>query len=356
MSRVPQPLDAGRFLGTVDGKPVSLITLEGGAGVSIGICTLGARWLQALIPNASGTPIDAVLGADSLESVRDGVLSMGCIIGRYANRIRQAQFSLNGQRWHLPANEGAHCLHGGLGGTRHQVFEVVDQQPHSVTLAHRFRSCMDGFPGDLDFRVTYAIEAPQTIRIRFEARALGADTVGSFTSHAFFNLDGAGSGAIDGHRLQVNAPAVLALDAERLPTGAVVPVAGTRFDLRASDVLAMHPGWSDGHGGVGFDAPWVWPERAGSPRLQATLIGATSGLAMSVYSAAPSLQVYTGGALDGSLPKHAGKAGQVYGPRAGICLEPQGYPDAPNHAQFPSTLIQAGEVCVDEVAYAFHWV
>ena len=356
MAQPPKPLEPSRFAGSVGGKPVSLITLEGGAGVSISICTLGARWLQALIPNASGLAIDAVLGADSLDGVRDGVLSMGCVIGRYANRIRHAQFSLNGRQWHLPANEGAHCLHGGLGGTRHQVFDVMDQKPHSVTLAHRFLSAVDGFPGDLDFRVTYSIEAPQTIRIRFEASALDVDTVGSFTSHAFFNLDGAGSGVVDGHRLCVSAPAVLALDGERLPTGAVVPVAGTRFDLQTTEVLARHAGWPDGRGGVGFDAPWVWPERAESPRLQATLIGATSGLAMSVYSPAPSLQVYTGGALDGSLPKHAGKAGQVYGPRAGICLEPQGYPDAPNHAHFPSSVIRAGETFIDEVTYAFHWI
>lgn len=349
-------LDTDAFVGEVDGVPVGLVTITGGAGLSLSICTYGARWLQALVPDAEGVVRDVVLGYDSLQGVRDGVPSMGAFIGRYACRIGGAAFPLSGRSWRLSANDGANCLHGGAGGSRHQVFQVVDQGTDFVTMAHRFRSAVDGFPGDLLLHVTYAIEGNNKVCIRYRAEALDRDTVGSFTSHAFFNLDGCSSGTVQAHALQVNAPAWLPLDKDKLPTGSVLPVGDTPFDLRTSAALDSHSVWDGSQGQFGFDHAWVWPDPPAEItglRLQATLVGAQSGIAMDVWSTSPCLVVYTGGALDGTLPKHAGKAGRAMGRYAGICLEPQAYPDAPNHPSFPSTLIPKGTVHSGEIQYHF---
>jgi aldose 1-epimerase len=250
--------------------------------------------------------------------------------------------------WQLPANDGDNCIHGGPAGARWQVFRCVAQAADRVTLAWTFREAEDGFPGDAALEVTYALQDPGTIAITWEARVSGRATVLSFTTHPFFNLEGDGEGSPDGHRLWVDAPHVLRIDAGKRPTGDLDPVDGTALDLRAGRTL----GEAVRALGAGIDHCYVPPAATGLRQL-ARVQAPGSGIGMQVWSDQPSLQVYTGHGLDGSLPRHAGKQGRVYGPGAGFCLEPQQFPDAPNHPHFPSTVVPVGGVQRGRIEYRF---
>lgn len=314
------------------------------------VCAHGARLLQLLVPDREGRLRDVVLGYDSLERVKEGVPSLGAFIGRYANRIGQGRFPLEGRNWQLPANDGSHCIHGGPRGSRHQMFRLVSRSAQAVTLGWTFREDEDGFPGDVDVAVCYALSDPGTLSITWEARVTGRSTVLNLTPHPFFNLEGDGEASPGTTRLQVDAAQVLRVDATRLPTGDIDPVAGGPWDFRAGQTLDAAVQTL----GSGIDHCLVMAPGSGAGLRRMALAQAPgSGLSMAVWSDAPAIQVYSGHGLTGDLPSCLGKQGRIYGPGAGFCLEPQQFPDAPNQPHFPSTQVRAGATRRGAVQYRF---
>lgn len=349
-------LDPGRFQGLVLGREVRLITLRAGP-MQAAICNHGARLLQWGVPDPRGDWVDVVLGHDSLTQLLGGMSSMGAFVGRFANRIARATYTDRGRVVRVPANDGPHALHGGPGGSRHRVFEVIDTQPDRVVMAHTFRTEDDGFAGRVDVQVCYHLQSDR-LSIGYRALVHEARTPLGFTTHPFFNLDGSGHGCIDDHVLQIDAPHYVPVDATRIPLGHLADVGGTPFDFRQPRRIAE--AWSaPGHpqlnlgGAVGFDHAWSTPNPKRELRRQARLWGARSGLALEVWSDSPSIQLYTGLAMDGSLPRHAGKHGQVYGRNAGLCLEPQNFPDAPNQPFAPDCMYDPGQTLSGEIQYRF---
>lgn len=346
-------LDPARFSGRVQGREVGLFVIEG-EDLSVAICNHGARILQLITPDRHGQLQDVVLGHDSLPQLLSGMPSMGAFIGRYANRVGQARFAHQGRSHLLPANDGPHCLHGGPGGSRHQVFDVLRHASEHLSLGWTFREAEDGFPGEVALQVDYRI-AERTLWIDYGAQVQGAATPLNFTSHAFFNLEGAGCAQALDHELQIHAAQVLTVSAQRIPTGERRPVDGTAFDFRQPRSLRAALAQGDPRlqlGAVaGFDHCYV-DERTGFA-WRARLAAPGSGIAMDVGSDAPGLQLFSAAGFDGTVPRHAGKHGRLHGPSAAICLEPQGLPDAPNQPGFPRAVFEPGETLRGRIAYRF---
>lgn len=347
----PQP-DPARFHGALGGRPVDLFHLSSPGGLQAAVCNHGARLLALAVPGRGGRWQDVVLGYDSLPQLLDGMASMGAVIGRFANRIGGARFTLDGEAWTLPANDGPNCLHGGPAGCRHQVFGVSAQAPDHLGLTWTFHEAEDGFPGDAVLRVDYRLRDPGVLEIRWHAQALDRATVLNITTHPFFNLEGQGSEHVRDHQVQIDAGHYLPVDAQRIPTGELAAVAGTPFDLRSGaplgEALSRLPA------GTGFDHCYVLPDAAqGALRCMARVQAPGSGIVMEVWSDAPGLQFFSASGFDGSLPRHAGKGGRVYQREAGLCLEPQGLPDAPNQPDFPSAVLRPDEARSGWIEYRF---
>ncbi|NUO33833.1 MAG: galactose mutarotase [Dermatophilaceae bacterium] len=305
-------------------------------GIRLEIVTAGAAVRRLVVTGADG-PADVVLGLADPSAYGSGLDYLGATIGRYGNRIRGGRFTLDGVSHQLSTNENGNTLHGGVEGFDQRVWTVVDRSPDRLTLGLHSPDGDQGFPAALDVTVTYAVSAG-SVTIEYRATT-DRDTVVSLTNHTYFNLDDGGAGPVDDHTLEVTADAFTVVDAALLPTGELREVTGTPFDLRTpqrlGDVLARDDEQLRFGGGVDHNLV----VRGTGPRHVATLRG-RSGRTLVVESDQPGVQVYTGAHFDGTL---VGTGGTAYGPRAGIALETQGFPDAPNHDHFPSQVLRPGE-------------
>jgi aldose 1-epimerase len=350
----PEP-NAQAFEATHLGRQMGLYTLRS-THLQASWCNQGARLLQLWVPDQNSHWRDVVLGFDDVQQMLNGMPSMGAFVGRYANRIRNATFPHLGRPWHLPANDGMHCLHGGPGGSRHQVFDVRVATPQSLTMAWAFESKVDGFPGDVDLQLTLELDGPRLI-MSHVAHVRGDATPLSFTAHPFFNLDGDPQKPITDHSLQILASQFVPVDAQRIPLGHLQSVQGTAFDFQQPTVIGQALSAADPQlllgSQPGFDHAWFTGDADAELRCQAMLSAPESGIRMEVWSDAPSLQFYSGMAMDGSLPRHAGKSGQVYRSSAGLCLEPQQLPDAPNHPEWGVCMHPSGSTVRGRIEYRF---
>lgn len=365
MSSLPafKLLDPARFQGEVDGKPVALYALRNAHGMVAGITNYGAKIEQVVVPDRHGRFDDVVLGYDSLAGVLDGAPSMGAFVGRYAGRIGQARFTLAGAEYLLGANNGAHCLHGGFRGSRFQVFDAVQRNDASVEMSYVFADGEEGFPGTLALRLTYSVTEANELILDYEAMALDQPTVASFTTHAFFNLDGESSGSALGHEVMICADRYLAMNADLIATGDILPVAHTPFDFRQAaalntrvrglasraDATLSAKEWVDGYDGCYL----VNRSTAGALALCARVSAPESGRVMEVWSTEPTLQFYTGLLPQEPLPGGQGKSGRAYFQQQGLCFEPQGYPNAPNRPEFPSAVYPPGQSRHARTLYRF---
>ena len=307
-------------------------------GLLLEVLTAGAAVRRLEVPGSDGRPVGIVLGhADARTYVSNGGY-LGATIGRFGNRIAGARFDLDGETHELTANEGTTTLHGGVDGFDRRPWTVLEHDATRVRLGLHSPHGDQGFPGALDVTVTYAV-APGVVRISYSATT-DRDTVVNLTNHSYFTLDGEGRGPIDDHELMLSSSAFTPTDALLIPTGEVRDVDGSPFDFRRprrlGEALSHHDVQLD-HG-LGIDHNFV-VEGSGL-RHVATLRG-TSGRTLVVESDQPGVQVYTGAHFDSTI---TGTSGAAYGPRAGIALETQGFPDAPHHANFPSTVLRAGTV------------
>ncbi|MFV1918104.1 aldose epimerase family protein [Sphingomonas sp. MJ1 (PH-R8)] len=330
-----------------DGTAVEAITLVGANGVSARVLTYGATLQSLIAPDRDGNKADVVLGYDDLADYVDHPNYFGVTVGRYANRIAGGTFTLDGKKFQLPLNDKTNSLHGGGKGFDKQVWRVVSVKNGpvaSVVLAHRSPDGDSGYPGQFDVTVTYSLDDKGSLTIAFEGKT-SKPTIVNMTNHAIFNLAGEGSpmGAT-GHRLTVPAATYTPVDTKLIPTGERRPVAGTVFDFRSPRVVA--DGIRDGHDqqiryGQGYDHNFALDKGlTAKPELAARLEDPQSGRVLEVLTTEPGVQFYTGNFLDGT---YLGKKGHLYRMGDGIALEPQKFPDAPNHPDFVSARVDPGK-------------
>ena len=344
-------LQRERFQGEVNGRPVDLYTLRNQQGMTVRISNYGARIQQVLVPDRAGEMADVALGYGSLADLRQDGAWLGAFVGRYANRIGGAQLTLDGQNYALSANDGVNTLHGGARGCGMQVFDVTHVAEGRLTLSYRFRTEDDGFPGAVDLKLSYAVDAQNALVVDWTAHAQDQLTVASFTSHAYFNLSGVARSTVLDHIVSIYADGVLETGDGLIPTGKVLPVEGTPFDLRQPQALAQsQTGGQYDHYCVGNHLPG----HAGLA-LQARVSHPASGRTLETWSTEPGLQLYTGGMLGsaGASQPLPDKHGLPFARNGGLCIEPSAYPDAPHHPHFPSTCLRPGELRMGRIVYRF---
>ncbi len=323
-----------------DGRPVRC-HLVGGEQLSLHVMELGGgvhRLVHHEGPD-SGGGVDLTLGHATLDEYLDVRDFFGATVGRCANRLRRGRFELSGREWEVPVNDGLNALHGGPDGFDRRLWTTTDVSRDAVTMELLSPDGDQGFPGAVVAQVRYEVVGA-TVTIDYRATT-DATTVVNLTNHAFFNLDGEGSGSVDEHTLTVPADHVTAVDDELLPTGALLPVQGTPLDLRSGARVGTVTNDRDPLVVVadGLDHNFV-PVGSG-PRPVATLRAGRSGRLLQVSSDLPGLQVYTANSLDGTTVGHSGTPHQR---GAGIALETQYFPDSPNHRTFPSVVLEPGQV------------
>jgi len=323
--------------GTGAGEEVTLFTLERD-GVRARIASFGCTLVGLELPDRAGRRADVVLGFDALagyESARNPY--MGGLVGRCANRIGGARFVHDGREVRLAANEGRHHLHGGVRGFDRRAWTGGLDGDGRVVLARTSPAGEEGYPGSVEATATWALEPGGALALTLEARC-DAPTPVNLAPHPYLDLSA--SGSIHAHALEVRAERYVAVDDELVPTGALRPVEGTPFDFRRPHAIGARLEALRATPARGYDLCYALdPGDAAEPRLAARLVDPGSGRGLELRTTRPGLQLYTGNHLDGLV----GKGGRAYAAHAGVCLEPQGFPDAPNHPAFPSVLLRPGE-------------
>jgi aldose 1-epimerase len=339
----------------MDGKKVDLYTIRNKRGMVVKITNWGARVMQILVPDRKGELGDVALGYDTIDQLQNGQASMGAFVGRYANRIGQAKFTLNGQEYKLAANNGPNTLHGGAKGSRFQVFDAKQVDDSTVVMSYTFKDGEENFPGTLPMRVKYSVTDNNEFVVEYDAVAADKATVVNLTTHTFFNLAGHDKGDVLGQEVQVNAERFLPVNATLIPTGELRPVKGTPMDFTTPHKFGERIGQEDEQLklGNGYDHHYVLKKKADELSFAARVYEPASGRVMEVWSTEPGIQVYSGNFLEGKQPRDVGKGGAVYAFRTGFCLEPSRFPDSPNQPAFPSTVLNPGEWYSGKTVYRF---
>ena len=341
-----------------DGRAVEQFTLTNARGVEVRAITYGGIITALRTPDRAGKLDDIVLGYDSLTGYLEETPYFGAIVGRYANRIAGGRFTLDGRTYTLARNNGPNSLHGGQRGFDKVLWTGEPFQSDSgagVRLRYTSRDGEEGYPGTLAVTVTYTLTADDRLLVDYEATTDRATPL-NLSQHSYFNLHGGGRGTILDHVLTLNASSFTPVDSTLIPTGAIAPVAGTPFDFRTPTPIgaridAAHPQLRYGRG---YDHNWVLDRggsNGGGGLVQAARVAdTTTGRTLDISTTEPGIQFYAGNFLDGSI---TGKGGQQYVHRAALCLETQHFPDSPNHANFPSTILRPGEKYTSRTVFAF---
>jgi aldose 1-epimerase len=339
--------------GSTSGRVVELYTLRNRQGMEARIATYGGIVVALNVPDRHGHFADVVLGYDTLDGYLKKSPYFGALIGRYANRIARGTLRLDGVAYRLPTNDAPNTLHGGTVGFDKVLWTVdsakVTADGPQLTLSYISRDGEQGFPGKLSVTATYTLLEDNSLRVKFGGTT-DRDTVVNLTNHSYFNLRGTGD--VLGHIVQINADRFTPVDDTLIPTGELRPVEETPFDFRKPTAIGAHIGTDDQQlrFGKGYDHNWVLNASRGTLRLNATVYEPTSGRVLEVLSDQPGIQFYSGNFLDGSI---IGKLGQRYGHRSGFCMEPQYFPDSPNHPSFPTTVLKVGQTYRSTIIYRF---
>ena len=322
-----------------DGRAVALYTLTNRRGAEARIITYGGTVVSLRVPDRRGQLADVVLGFDDLEGYLGQDFYIGALIGRYANRISNARFTLNGVEYKLAANNGPHNLHGGPRGFDKVVWNARPLRGAALELTYLSRHGEEGFPGNLRARAVYTLTDRDELRVDYSATT-DKDTVVNLTQHSYFNLAGEGVGDILDHRLRIYARYFTPTDSTSIPTGELRPVRGTPFDFTRPTATGARIEADDEQlkFGNGYDHNFAVNGRAGTLRKAAEVYEPTTGRVMEVWTTEPGVQFYTGN----YLAVERGKGGKPYPRRTGFCLETQRYPDTPNKPQFPPAVLRKG--------------
>jgi aldose 1-epimerase len=338
--------------GFVGGEAVRLYTLRNAGGAEMRLTNYGGIVTSFVVPDRGGRLGDVVLGYDNLEGYLKASPYFGCLVGRCGNRIANARFTLNGVTRQLAVNNGPNSLHGGLRGFDKVVWQagtIDGPDGPALELGYLSPDGEEGFPGNLAVKALHTLTRDNGLRIDFTATS-DQDTIVNLTHHSYINL--AGRGDILGHFAQIMADRFTPVDNTLIPTGELRPVAGTPLDFRRPVRIGARIGEKDEQleFGGGYDHNWVPDKPPGKLDVVARVSEPESGRVLEVLSTLPGVQFYTGNFLDGSI---TGKGGRVYEKRHGFCLEPQFFPDAINHPNFPSTVLKPGEVWRHSIIYRF---
>ncbi len=347
-------LDPKAFSADVDGKKTSLYTLESGNGIYMQVTNFGARVVTLWTPDKTGKYEDIVLGFENIDRYvkRDGERFLGPVVGRYANRIADGKFELDGVEYQLPRNNNGQCLHGGLKGLDGVVWEVDSITFNEIYLSYFSPAWEEGFPGNLTFTIVYSLTPENEFKISYKAVS-DAPTVINLSHHGLFNLKGEGNGTITDHLLTINASHITPVNKVLIPTGEIIPVNDTPFDFQQARVIGDRIDNEDEQlkYGAGYDHNWVI-DRTSPVGIEqvATLYEPASGRVMEVWSDQPGIQFYSGNFFQGTT---IGKYGKSLKYREGLALETQKFPDSPNHSHFPSTRLDPGEEYTHTCIYKF---
>ena len=339
------------FRTEVDGKKTDLYILRNKNNMEVCITNFGGRIVSVMVPDKDGQMRDVVLGFDSIQDYISKPSDFGASIGRYANRINQGKFTLDGVEYQLPRNNYGHCLHGGPQGFQYRVYDAVQLNPQELQLTYVAKDGEEGFPGNITCKVLMKLTDDNAIDIQYEAET-DKPTIVNMTNHSYFNLDGdAGSNAE--HLLTIDADYYTPVDSTFMTTGEIVPVEDTPMDFRTPMPVGERINDFDFvqlKNGNGYDHNWVLNAKGDINRRAASLKSQKAGIVLDVYTNEPGVQVYAGNFLDGSL---TGKKGITYNQRASVCLETQKYPDTPNKPEWPSAVLRPGEKYMSQCIFKF---
>lgn len=340
------------FSSKINEKNTHLITLRNRAGMQIALTDYGARLVSALVPNKQGELVDVVLGFDSIHGYISAQEAYhGATIGRYGNRIANGKFSLKEKTFTLAQNNGTNSLHGGPDGFHRQVWDRQVNFNKVVVFYHTSAANTEGFPGALQTTVSYELTNDNQIIIRYRATT-NATTVINLTNHAYFNLNGEGQGNVLAHEIQIFADEYLPINKAQIPIGKLSKVAGTPFDFREPSRIKERIEQTNEQlqHANGFDHTFV--NKLSLTQPIASAYSQDSGIMLEVFTTEPGLHFYSGNFLANDL----GKSGTNYQPHSGFCFETQHYPDSPNQPQFPTVILEPGEVFESETRYQFRLI
>lgn len=345
-------IDSAKYSTTIEGKHVQLYTLKNKIGATVSITNFGGRIVSLIVPDQNNKLTDVVLGYDSIGAYRKkGEPFFGAIIGRYGNRIGKGKFTLEGKQYSLQLNDGPNTLHGGTDGFYAKVWNVKQIDKQKLELTYVSNDGEAGYPGTLSVKVIYSLSDDNALKIDYTATTDKA-TIVNLTNHAYFNLSGAGNKTILDHEIMIDANEFTPVDSTLIPTGKLQPVAGSAFDFTKAKTIgkSIEEKEEQLKFGKGYDHNFALTHHDGKTPV-AIVKSPISGITLEVYTTEPGLQFYSGNFLTGV--DNDGKGRKSYPHRSAFCLETQHFPDAPNHPNFASTELKAGQTYQTSTTYKF---
>ncbi|MGV3540187.1 MAG: galactose-1-epimerase [Rufibacter sp.] len=346
----PPPTPFGKLK---DGREVQLYTLTNRNNLKMTITNYGGRFVSLLVPDKNGKPTEVIVGPRTAEELEKFGGFYGATIGRFGNRIAKGKFTLEGKEYSLPLNNGPNTLHGGHKGFHEVVWDSQQPNAQTLVLSYLAKDLEEGFPGNLKTQITFTLTPQNELKVDYEATT-DKTTVVNLTNHSYFNLNGEGSGSILDHQLHINANAFTPVNNTLIPTGEILPVAGTPFDFTKPTAIGTAINQEDQQlkFGKGYDHNFVLnvPQNSKKLHTACTVVGDKSGIVMEILTQEPGLQFYSGNFMRG---KNTLKGGSKDEYRTAIVLEPQHFPDSPNQPSFPSTVLKPGKTYKTTSVYKF---
>ncbi len=348
---IDMPYSKADFERVVDGKPTSLFTMKNESGMVVTLTNYGAKIVSIYVPDKNGDFADVMLGFNSLEKYLEWGASHGAVVGPFANRIANAQFTIGEETYQLPVNNGEACLHSGPDSWYRKVWDY-EQNGNSTVFTLESPDGEFGFPGNKKVKVTYTLTENNELKIDYEVTTDKATHI-NLTNHSYFNLRGEGNGDILNHVLVINADkSTPVVDESMIPTGEIVDIRGTDLDFTTPHAIGERIDNDNPQlvFGAGYDFNYVLNKESNELSFAASAFEPESGRYMEVFTTEPGVQLYSGNHLNG---KEIGKGGKPYTARTGFCLETQHFPDSPNQPGFPSTLLNPGETYRSTTVFKF---